>query len=101
MRKRRRDTGLQIEHDTNEIEYIDKEIAWLREKQGRIARAQAERQEARDKIALEVEHCGAGFQTMITNARNLNRTGGKGAKQIMAGRHVPKGLPHISNRENV
>eukprot|EP01043_Picozoa_sp_COSAG02_P027901 COSAG02_NODE_1666_length_11424_cov_5.733245_8_plen_174_part_00 len=101
MRKRRRDTGLQIEYDTNEIAYIDKEIAWLREKQGRIARAQAERQQARDKIALEVEHCVAGFQTMITNARNLNRTGGKGAKQIMAGRHVPKGLPHISNRENV
>ncbi len=101
MRKRRRDTGLQIEHDMNEIAYIDKEIAWLREKQGRIARAQAERQQARDKIALEVEHCVAGFQTMITNARNLNRIGGKGAKQIMAGRHVPKGLPHISNRENV
>lgn len=101
MRKRRKDTGLQIEYDTQEIAYIDKEIAWLREKQGRIARAQAERQEARDKIAIEVEHCVEGFQTMIGNARNLGRTGGKGAKQIMARRHVPKGLPHISNRENV
>lgn len=101
MRKRRKDTGLQIQHDTDEIAYIDKEIAWLREKQGRIARAQAERQAARDKIAAEVDNCVAGFQTMITNARNLNRTGAKGAKQVMAGRHVPKGLPHISNRENV
>ena len=101
MRKRRRDTGLQIEFDQKEISYIDSEIAWLNEKKGRIAKAQQERQEARDKIAVEVEHCVAGFQTMIGNARNLNRTGGKGAMQIMAGRHVPKGLPHISNRENV
>lgn len=101
MRKRRRDAGLQIQHDMDEIAYIDKEIAWLREKQARIARAQAERQAARDKIAAEVDNCVAGFQTMITNARNLNRTGAKGAKQVMAGRHVPKGLPHISNRENV
>ena len=63
--------------------------------------ARRERQAARDKIAAEVANCEAGFQTMIGNARNLNRTGAKGAKTIMAGRHVPKGLPHISNRENV
>ena len=48
---------MQIDFDNQEIAHIDKEIAWLREKQGRIARAQAERQAARDKIAVEVEHC--------------------------------------------
>ena len=101
MRKRRNDTGAQIDFDNKEIAYIDSEIAWLREKKGRIASKQKERQEQRDKIAIEVENCVEGFQTMIGNARNLNRTGAKGAKQIMAGRHVPKGLPHISNRDNV
>ena len=101
MRKRRKDTGDQIQFDNDEIVHIDQEIGWLREKQGRIEKAQRERQAARDKIAAEVANCEAGFQTMIGNARNLNRTGAKGAKTIMAGRHVPKGLPHISNRENV
>lgn len=101
MRKRRKDTGDQIDFDNKEIAYIDSEIAWLGEKKGRIAEKQKERQEERDKIAVEVDNCVLGFQTMIGNARNLNRTGAKGAKQIMAGRHVPKGLPHISNRDNV
>jgi hypothetical protein len=149
LRQRRTQTGIQIDEDKKEIAYIDRELAILAGKQGRVKAAQDERRAARDKLAQEVVRCTEGFQTVssdrqppppspslprapdlcsgarvdsccdrspwhphppppppspntpqvINNAKNLNRRGGKEAKQIMGRTHVARGNPHISNRD--
>ena len=99
-RKRRKASGDRIQSSKDEIAYIDREIAFLGGKRDNVSQVQAERRAAHKKISEEVRVCEEGLQQMIDNAKNLDRIAAKGAKGIMARRHVSAGNLSISNRES-